>query len=136
MDPRVKALWIAALRSGQYHQTENFLCTKGEDGSLSYCCLGVLCDLYMKENPDKDAQWKEGSESMQYVSGSGDTLVIRDSMLPKQVQDWAGLKHDNPDNPRLAGPFRDKLNFVSASIWNDDLKADFSEIADMIDASL
>ena len=30
--------WIAALRSGEYQQTQNALC----DGNGGYCCLGVL----------------------------------------------------------------------------------------------
>jgi hypothetical protein len=33
MDPEVKAVWIAALRSGKYQQGRGF------------CCHGVLCDL-------------------------------------------------------------------------------------------
>lgn len=41
MDPEMKVLWLAALRSGKYDQTTAFL--KGSTGG--YCCLGVLCDV-------------------------------------------------------------------------------------------
>ena len=40
MDAKLKALWIEALRSGEYQQTADTL--KDRDG---YCCLGVLCHV-------------------------------------------------------------------------------------------
>lgn len=44
MDKKVKKNWIKALRSGEYKQTEGFLCSVN-NGIESFCCLGVLCDL-------------------------------------------------------------------------------------------
>jgi hypothetical protein len=41
MNKELKDRWIAALRSGDYPQTQNELCN-----SAGYCCLGVLCDIY------------------------------------------------------------------------------------------
>lgn len=35
-----RAAWIKALRSGDYKQGRNYLCSDDH-----YCCLGVLCDL-------------------------------------------------------------------------------------------
>lgn len=44
MNPEVKALWLNALRSGEYQQgTGKLKQTYG--GDQRYCCLGVLCDL-------------------------------------------------------------------------------------------
>jgi hypothetical protein len=40
-NPDLKTRWLAALRSGEYKQTKEYLRTP--DG---FCCLGVLCDLY------------------------------------------------------------------------------------------
>jgi hypothetical protein len=40
MEQALKDKWIAALRSGKYPQTSQFLRT-----SKGYCCLGVLCDV-------------------------------------------------------------------------------------------
>jgi hypothetical protein len=40
MDKELKAKWIAALRSGVYHQTRGSM--KDFDG---YCCLGVLREI-------------------------------------------------------------------------------------------
>ena len=45
MDPKVKAEWLTALRSGDYEQVQGRLRKTAEDGSKSYCCLGVLEDL-------------------------------------------------------------------------------------------
>lgn len=45
MDPKLKAKWIEALRSGKYKQGKGNLCHKGY-----YCCLGVLCEL-LKNRP-------------------------------------------------------------------------------------
>ena len=38
-----RALWVKALRSGEYKQTTGQL--RKDDG---HCCLGVACDLYGK----------------------------------------------------------------------------------------
>lgn len=56
LDPEVKAAWLAALRSGEYRQGRNRLLTV-ED--RSFCCLGVLCDLWVKQNPDAAPKWSE-----------------------------------------------------------------------------
>lgn len=37
--------WVAALRSGEWRQGQSRLCTIAEDGSKSYCCLGVALAL-------------------------------------------------------------------------------------------
>lgn len=44
MDPKIKADWIAALRSGDYQQCEGTL----SDG-VGFCCLGVLCEVVKPE---------------------------------------------------------------------------------------
>lgn len=42
--PEVREKWVSALRSGEYPQTTGRL--HDEDG---YCCLGVLCEVAIKE---------------------------------------------------------------------------------------
>ena len=51
MNPEVKQKWLTALRSGSYQQTKQVL-RKGN----KFCVLGVLCDLYVKENKGR---WEE-----------------------------------------------------------------------------
>ena len=49
LDPKVKQLWLEALRSGKYEQTRE--CLRDQHG---YCCLGVLQDLYIQHTSYAD----------------------------------------------------------------------------------
>ena len=51
MKTKIKQLWIKALRSGRYKQTQHNLLDC--DG---YCCLGVLCRV-----ASPNSKWKEGN---------------------------------------------------------------------------
>jgi hypothetical protein len=72
--------WVKALRSEKYKQGKGQLHNKKGD---RYCCLGVLCDLYLKE---KKKKWEEANKTY-YCLGSND-------FLPPIVQKWAGMKSD------------------------------------------
>jgi hypothetical protein len=48
LDPEKKALWVAALRSGEYPQGRDHLATKRGDGTFAFCCLGVACEVAIK----------------------------------------------------------------------------------------
>lgn len=37
--------WTDALRSGEYEQVTGTLCEADEDGTVGYCCLGVLAKI-------------------------------------------------------------------------------------------
>jgi hypothetical protein len=52
MKKAVKKRWVAALRSGEYDQTQEKLF----DGENGFCCLGVLCDIQGDgdKNPPSD----------------------------------------------------------------------------------
>jgi len=71
MKKEIAELWITALKSDEYKQTRGTL--KDEKG---YCCLGVLCDLYLKE---KDTLWE-------------DLVSLRAKYLPKEVREWSGVQ--------------------------------------------
>lgn len=46
MDKTWKRKWVKALRSGEYIQGTGTLCQYDrEQGSLTFCCLGVLTDI-------------------------------------------------------------------------------------------
>jgi hypothetical protein len=48
MDPKVKALWVPALRSDKYIQGRSQLCAidrLGHNGAKVFCCMGVLADV-------------------------------------------------------------------------------------------
>jgi len=83
MNPQIKQKWVSALRSGDYQQGECYL--RKEDG---FCCLGVLCDLYGKED---NVEWTpSGFDNAYAFQGNvGD--------LPSSVIEWAGVEGQNPD---------------------------------------
>lgn len=117
MNPEVKALWVKALRSGQYAQTQNSL--KDEQG---YCCLGVLCDLHREAN---GGEWDITTEPYRYRD--------RAFVLARGVCAWAGLLDDNGDNPPVRyGDAWEHLNLATIN----DRGVSFAEIADLIEEQL
>lgn len=44
---KARRLWVKALRSGEYKQGYGYLHYK-RGGKDKFCCLGVLCDLAVK----------------------------------------------------------------------------------------
>lgn len=84
MNPRVKQLWIEALRSGKFKQAQGRL--KTENG---YCCLGVLCELHRRE--------VGGTEWKRYSSEEGKYIYDGHIMdLPWSVVSWADLDQSDP----------------------------------------
>lgn len=93
--------WVKALRSGEYKQTQMAL--RDRNG---FCCLGVACDLYAREN-SLDGDISHGS----YLSGAFEP-----------VRKWLGLSH--------ATGLYDNGVLVS----DNDHGKTFDEIADIIEA--
>jgi hypothetical protein len=91
--------WIAELRSGNRKQYKNQL-KKDE----SYCCLGVLCDLY------DNSKWNYNLYS---INGKDNDL----NYPPPEITDFIGT---NKDFIRILGRY------------NDEGKT-FPEIADIIE---
>ena len=112
MNPQIKQKWLNALRSGDYQQTQNRLHDKN-----GFCCLGVLCDLYGKEN---NVEWE--------LPGRYDAYAFQDMVtsLPLSVMEWVGVENDNPCV--TAGPYTlAELN---------DTGSTFNEISDLIEEYL
>jgi len=102
MKPEIKKLWTDALRSGEYKQRALLLHMNDR-----FCCLGVLCDLAIKQGLDVDMD-RTQSNIFSY-----DGL---DNVLPLSVIRWSGLDS----------------NGESLAALNDG-GASFSEIADVIE---
>lgn len=104
MKKRVLTKWLKALRSGKYKQGRGALCQVDKKGNESFCCLGVLCDLYNKEQKRN----KKRTLSVETV-GPTDWLVGEispephlvklyescDGTLPEEVIKWAGFRKQN-----------------------------------------
>lgn len=122
MNPKVKQMWVGALRSGTYEQTKGTL----TDGK-GYCCLGVLCDLARKAGVGKWEIGKDDAWRMDDYAGN----------LPPVVQEWAGLEA-NPvlmDEPCGCGT-SGCTSKTRATVVNDELNWSFEQIADAVEANL
>jgi hypothetical protein len=115
MNPAIKAKWVAALRSGEYKQGKAYL-----NGPGGFCCLGVLCDLMVKEGDAPD--WAANPEGEKSVFANWLTT------LPPHVAIWAELQHDE-FGPRI-GP-----NEESLAALNDG-GMPFTQIAALIEEKL
>jgi hypothetical protein len=121
MHPEIKAMWVAALRSGEYVQGYNALESDGE-----FCCLGVLCHIANKHGVIN-----------RVVEGSGDYITYNESwsLPPVEILSWAGLDETNP-NVYAVNPETGNRMLVNLSTVNDTFALSFSEIADLIDEQL
>uniref|UniRef100_C5CJL3 Uncharacterized protein n=1 Tax=Variovorax paradoxus (strain S110) TaxID=543728 RepID=C5CJL3_VARPS len=114
MNPKVKATWVAALRSGEYQQGREQLKCDAE-----FCCLGVLCDLYAKEH---GVAFDFG-----LYGGGGD-----DELPSSLVLEWAGLDSEDPQ-VEIDGARQ------NVSVHNDGAgtrSKTFAQIADAIEGQL
>ena len=83
MKPEIKELWVNALPN--YKQGKQCL----RDEYDKFCCLGVLCDLYVKETGK--AEW---DDNVYYNENY--TIFGEEELLPHEVVEWAGLDEQNP----------------------------------------
>lgn len=111
MKPEIKARWVAALRSGDYKQGTGDL-RKGN----SFCCLGVLCQIFSVETGTK---W--------HSDGVVFNMLGEDVILPREVSEWAGIQRSY--NPELS-------NGETLTTINDDMGWSFEQIANAIEAEL
>lgn len=75
-------LWVEALESGEYKQGKGKL-VKLMTSERRYCCLGVACDLYIKEYPRS----RFASEFRRFG-----TLQREGEVCAPIVQKWLGLR--------------------------------------------
>lgn len=104
MNPSIKERWVQALRSGNYVQGTDLLRSKSNE----FCCLGVLCDLYIQ---DHDEDWEEACSACYVCDGI-------DTEPSVAVQDWAEF-----------------YNVVKLIEMNDTEMEPFHVIADYIEAN-
>jgi len=111
MKKPIKKKWMKELRSGKYKQGMAYL----KDGD-NFCCLGVLCDIHRKETKGK---WIDNgiANEKSYLNSY--------AVLPSAVISWAGLGNSNPS---VAG--------FGLAHYNDGIRANFNEIADLIEKGL
>lgn len=92
MNQEIKQKWVEALESGKYKQGKGRL--KSDD---AYCCLGVLCDLYINETGN--GEWIKEEKDLPEDSPKHafmDNGIVSDLILPFYVKKWAGLDSSSP----------------------------------------
>lgn len=86
MDRHIAERWVQALRSGQYKQGTDALHPSAD----TYCCLGVLCDLYRVEQGK--GEWTGDGCQECFVIGPDE---LEAAVLPKAVMGWADISTPN-----------------------------------------
>ena len=131
--------WIVELRSGKHKQARGALAVKLEDGTLSYCCLGIA------------ACWVLGEELIDETHDLAKSIAIPVlKRNPGEVSRFFAQVEESPTS-LLTYEMRDKLgltgtagsstdnsdgwSFPLASL-NDNLGISFEEIANEIEKSL
>jgi hypothetical protein len=119
MDKKVKESWLKALRSGEYQQGTDFL----HQGS-SFCCLGVLCDLYAKSTASGNWTVQGDNEFYTFKSSSDDVITC----LPESVLKWAQMPLPSPEGaPELEYEWSESLAGLN------DAGFSFNQLADYIE---
>jgi hypothetical protein len=105
--------WIYALRSGTYKQGKNYL-KQTKSNRTSYCCLGVLCDLAIKDG----VKLELSKEVDKHHNSQYTVFDETETCLPKKVREWADL-NDHELMTKLVS-------------YNDNLGFSFDQIAEII----
>lgn len=119
MDEKLKAQWIAALRSGNYTQGQGQL-RRTEWGDATYCCLGVLCDISDK------GMW---GNNTYYHNGSYSSVGIPASLVKHTIN--VITPYDEPSEGPL--PFTDRNGGRLQLSTLNDTGMSFDQIADVIE---
>jgi hypothetical protein len=120
MNKEIAERWCTALRSGKYRQGTGTL-RQVTEGQVTFCCLGVLTDLYLREH---NQTWDGG------VSGN-ECHMSDDEFMPHAVEVWAGTHSECGSRPQNDGaePPLTALNDGTPKIP----RLTFGEIADIIE---
>jgi hypothetical protein len=106
--------WLADLRSGEYEQAKGKLCEIREDGSMAFCCLGLL------------------EHKLGRLESGMDRETSNSEVPPSTVATLLGLPINEHTDPMDIGHFNPEVIIIigaSASVANDNGRT-FAEIAD------
>lgn len=123
MNEEVKKKWVAALRSGEYKQGKDQLKTE-RYGECTYCCLGVLCDLFAKET---NTSWDN-------------KILSCDLFMPTtHIREWAGVSSNDDFSVKVDDPSIISVmahGKIQLYVLNDKYNYSFAQIADLIEKYL
>jgi hypothetical protein len=133
MYKEIKTQWCEALLSGRYKKIKGFL-----RNNSGYDALGVLTDLYIKNNPGKEWVNKEildGVQTEQTHYWLGDSVYQK--VLAPEVMEWAGLPKDD-DGTVLFKQYDSSIrDFNSITACNDTSdNSSFKSVVEIIEEYL
>lgn len=147
MNPEIKALWIDALRSGDYTQARGTLReTDREGNTVGYCCLGVLTELAVEAGVATRKGRADGSPNTctYYHSANNPEEWGENSGLLRSVREWAGMEDSSGTLTEEVVATRTYHNgYEEVSVddsynsligLNDSAGYTFAQIADVIEA--
>ena len=137
--------WVAALRSGEWHQVKNALRKKSK-ASVGFCCLGVACEMSklgewdaseFQDQSQVEAKQKHDAGHLHCedcyedddgtVHCDGGKGFVSEEFASPLVQAWLGLSSE--DGELMLDGMK-----TSLAQLNDAGKS-FAEIADVIEAN-
>lgn len=131
LDPKVKADWIAALRSGDYKQGRQALKSIyvshepfDEPSRIEHCCLGVFCELDPDVKFDGPSAYMDGIRSGALIPSSHPAAALLNTRF------LVGTYRLYDSKGEVPFPF-----FVRLPELNDQ-GFTFDQIADIIDYAL
>jgi hypothetical protein len=123
MYAKIKAEWVAELRSGKYKQGRCVL----RSSDNKFCCLGVLCNIHAKHHPEFASKQNNVVQD-ECLSGDYNFEYGGEEQLPpEEVYKWAGLSGDA--SVKLEGTFDTLYN-------HNDSGVSFKKIATAIEKQL
>lgn len=126
------ALWVEALRSGQYRQGLWELERLGRGEGSEHCCLGVATRVAMAGGASVEAIVLEDDPATRFVSildaGCSHPTV---GHLPKAAAEWFGLPVMSETSTNVEVMYGGKMKRLTD--LNDVEKLSFDEIADLIE---
>lgn len=132
MNPEIKARWVAWLRANVDKQGRGYLqqLDTSDYSPAGFCCLGGLCELAVQDGIIQSRSIGDGQAyCVRHIAYGG--MDGSDQFLPESVRLWAGL--DQVD-PRVS--WGDPGNVEPLTYLNDQVRLDFNQIADLIEAQL
>lgn len=116
----IKTEWVRRCKSGTRKQGTGWLKTVSDDGTVKYCCLGILCEQAEEAGVVKSRI----QNGIVEFYDPDDTDDYSGELLPGKVTAWAELDLINPRVDYQGDP-------TPLSSVNDD-GTPFDEIGDLI----
>lgn len=128
MNPEIKALWIDALRSGDYEQCKGAL-RRGD----SFCCLGVLTELAVKAGAVEPGEVDRDGYYVYPYTVLDDCPQVELFDLHRGVMEWSGMTSATGILHQIIS-FGEEGRYGSSLIHlNDHAGYNFNQIADVIE---